>query len=77
MYSSLVVFTLWSIVQELSKLCDIIVEPLRDRIVTSLLQASLVNFFTLDLWKHIFYSLFELSVFATLFNLYYHLFSCF
>lgn len=28
--------------QELSQLCDIIVEPLRDRIVTSLLQAALV-----------------------------------
>lgn len=30
--------------QELNELCNIIVEPLRDRVVTSLLQASLVWF---------------------------------
>lgn len=42
---------LWSIVQELSKLCDIIVEPLRDRIVTSLLQATLVNLLSLVLME--------------------------
>ena len=38
--------------QELSQLCNVIVEPLRDRIVTSLLQAALVCAFA---FLHIYY----------------------
>lgn len=37
-----IIACLCQLLQELSRLCNIIVEPLRDRIVTSLLQASLV-----------------------------------